>query len=189
MKLRFTLLVSLIVALACGESTQNPLATERQPADVAGTLASSLGVSGAVTGNAAVQIFAPTGTGVRRLTFQAQRKPDGSVSGGWTIVVGATYLQGTIDCLEFLPGGNHARMSGIVDKAFFTTFVTGTAFALEVVDNGSNRTAEPDETTDLLAFRNAPPEVGREFCETGAAPPGVELMEIIRGNFQVHTDE
>ncbi len=154
---------------------------------------STAGVSGSVTGNAHYTFppFAnqglPPGLSLRKLSFTG-RVQGGDVSGEWQIVVGGTILHGNIDCLTILADGRTARVSGIVEQAKFTTFLPGTAFAMEFVDNGQGQAAADDEVTGLLAFRNAAPDVGRLFCETGQAPGDLEWIQITQGNFQVHTD-
>lgn len=145
-----------------------------------------LGHEGRVTGSAHLQVFAPNGIGLRKLTFSAIQHADGSVSGEWNLVAGATILHGDLDCLNILPGGDRARFSGIVTDAKFTNFEPGTAFALEVVDNGQGGDSDPDQTSVVRAFRNADPAVGRHFCETGEAPTDVEFMDAQKGNIQIH---
>lgn len=147
------------------------------------------GVQGSVTGSAHLQFFPLPGLGLRRLTFNAVEHQDGTVAGEWQIVVGATILHGAIDCLTILPGGHAARVSGVVEQALFTTFLPGTAFAMEFTDHGQGSDEPADEATALLAFRNTSPEVGRLFCETGVAPADLEVMEILHGNFQIHVFE
>ena len=142
------------------------------------------GVSGHITGSAHFQVFAANGLGLRKLTFNAIRHADGSVSGQWNIVAGASIIHGDIDCLTILPGGEIARFSGVVTNALFTTFQVGTAFAIQVVDND----AGPDAASEVRAFRNAAPEVGRLFCETGEAPAEVEMMDMELGKIQIHVD-
>jgi hypothetical protein len=147
-------------------------------------------VTGSVTGGGHLIFFpglAP-GLGTRRLAISAVQTADGTTTGEWQIVVGATILHGDIDCLTILPDGKSARLSGIVEQAKFTSFLPGTAFALELVDSGEGSMGGGDADTGPLAFRNAPPEVGRTFCETGEAPAELELMAIEKGNFQVRSD-
>ena len=181
--------LGVVVLVGCNAlETTAPPATRLVQAAGGGGAAIEAGVSGSVTGSAIVQFFAPNGLGLRKLTFNAVKHADGRVTGQWNIVVGASILHGDVDCLTILPGGTRARLSGIVTGAKFTSFLPGTAFALEVVDTGEGQNEPGDATTELLAFRNAPPEVGRLFCETGEAPPGVELVEIELGNVQVHAN-
>lgn len=143
-------------------------------------------VIGSVTGSAMAQVFAPTGIGLRKLTFTARHYGDGHVEGQWNIVAGGTILHGDIDCLTILPGGTRARFSGLVNSAKFTYFIPGTAFAMEVVDSGEGVNADPDQNTELRAFMNAPPDVGTLFCETGEGPDGLQLVDVKLGNVQVH---
>jgi hypothetical protein len=180
----FLLLVSLALAACSGEQAP-PTALGSREAPVS---PASGEVGQSVTGSALVQVFAPAGIGLRRLTFTARVFPDGAVDGEWNLVAGSAILHGDIDCLHILPDGKTARLSGIVTDAKFTLFVPGTAFAMEFVDNGQGGDADADVTTDLRAFRNASPEVGRLFCETGEAPPDVEYLQMIHGNFQVRGD-
>jgi len=186
--MRSAILGVLIVGLAAcsgeqaGITAPNDGAVSIAPAD------NPAGVSANVTGSAMVQVFAINGLGLRKLTFNAQILNDGSVSGEWNIVAGASILHGDIDCLTILPDGRSARLSGIVTDAKFTSFIEGTAFALEVVDNGEGNSMPADVTTDLRSFRNMPVEIGRAFCETGEAPDGLEAMPIIKGNVQVHAN-
>lgn len=127
----------------------------------------------------------------RRLTFAGISHGNGSVSGEWQVVAGGTILHGDIDCLTILPDGRSGRISGIVEQAKFTTFEAGTAWAMEFVDNGQGAGADADVVSDLMAFKNATPEVGRTFCETGELPEGTELdrLQITQGNFQVHVNQ
>jgi hypothetical protein len=111
------------------------------------------------------------------------------VNGEWNIVVGATILHGTLDCVTFLPDGRSARVSGIVESVKFSNiFQAGTAFAMLVVDTGEGSAAPPDRTSDLLTFANQPPEVGRAYCEDGVEPAPVEPEDTLIGDFQVRAD-
>ena len=141
---------------------------------------------GSVTGSAHLQVFAAQGLGLRKLTFNAIRRVDGSVGGEWNIVAGASIIHGDIDCLNILPGGGSARISGIVTDAKFTTFLPGTAFAIQLNDNGNGSSGDADEATSVRAFRNADPEVGRLFCETGEAPADLEFLMVEKGNVSIH---
>jgi hypothetical protein len=185
--------VVVAVAVLTGCNAQAPEVSSESGVQVMATASPEVGkmdagVSGSVTGSAIVQFFPPSGVGLRRLTFAGVKHQDGSVTGEWNIVVGATILHGDIDCMTILPGGDRARIAGIVTDAKFTTFQTGTAFAIEVVDNGEGQNDPADATTELVAFRNAPPEVGRLFCETGEAPSELEFIDIELGNVQVHAE-
>lgn len=185
--------LAVMVLAACNEM---PAGDTLAGPDVASTaaLSAGAGVTGSVTGNAhfPFQPFVdqglPPGLSLRRLAFTGREYQDGSISGEWQIVIGGTILHGNIDCLTILSDGKTGRISGIVEQAKFTTFQVGTAFAMEFVDNGQGQAAADDEVTEILAFRNAPPEVGRQFCETGEAPGELEWIQITQGNFQVRTN-
>lgn len=180
-------LLGAVVLAACSETgPESPLATSREPTQA------SLGVTGSVTGSGHWEVFpapVPPGFGLRRLTLHAVQLADGTVNGEWNIVVGATILHGTLDCVTFLPDGRSARVSGIVESVKFSNiFQAGTAFAMLVVDTGEGSAAPPDRTSDLLTFANQPPEVGRAYCEDGVEPAPVEPEDTLIGDFQVRAD-
>ncbi len=177
------LLVILLTA-ACGDvPTESPATAD--DAVLAAAAMNDAGIVALASGSAHLQFFPPPGFGLRRLTFTAQESWNGDTKGEWQIVAGATILHGDLDCLTISPDGRSARISGIVTNARFTTFLPNTAFAMEVRDNGAGRSGDPDQTTSLLAFRNAAPEVGRAYCETGETPVQLEPMDILHGNFTV----
>ena len=134
---------------------------------------------------------APPGLALRTFAFTALRAADGSVRGEWQLVAGATILHGDIDCLTIEPGGLSARISGIVSSAKFATFLPGTAFAMEIFDNGNGGSGDADVSTQLRAFRNAAPEVGRAFCTSGMVPEGADLdpLPTDHGNFSIQVND
>lgn len=147
-------------------------------------------VAGSVTGSAHLSVFAPPvppGLALRNLTLTAVVAENGSVVGEWQIVAGGSILHGMVDCLTIAAGGASARLSGVIEFAAYTTFVAGTAFAMEVFDNGAGESGDADVTTQLRAFQNLPVSEGRSFCETGAVPHGVDLMPLPteHGNFTI----
>lgn len=174
--------LATFLATACSETGGSPAAPQS-----AGGLAPA-GVAGSVTGSAHWEfdfgVPVPPGLATRNLVFSAVERDDGRVTGEWNIVVGGTILHGAIDCMEILPDGETARIAGIVEQAKFTSFQPGTAFGLLVVDDGQGAKGG-DETSNVLSFRNEPPEVGREFCENGTFPGSATTDEILHGNFQV----
>jgi hypothetical protein len=190
-KLQTIVLMGLVALAGCGGETSSPTAVSTDDAtNLVGAadagVPMGLGEMGSVTGGAQLQVFSAPGTGLRKLTFSAVQHADGTVSGEWNLVVGATILHGDVDCLNILPGGKVARLAGIVTDAKFTSYQEGTAFALEVHDNGNGLSGDVDETSAVQAFRNAPPEVGRHFCETGEAPADLDFMGLERGNVSIH---
>jgi len=186
--LRFFLVVALVSLGGClSQDSSNPTAVEpaASTTDGLGNKPAGAGVLANVTGSAHVQVFPGSGFGLRKLTFSAVQHADGNVTGEWNIVAGATILHGNIDCMTILPDGKSARISGIVENALFTTFLPGTAFAIQLEDNGNGGSGEPDSNSEVRAFRNAPPEVGHHFCVTGVAPVPVEQMAIEKGNVNI----
>lgn len=168
-------LVLALVGAGCRSDATAPDATLTQT-----TLAmAAAAVSGSATGSAHLTVFPPSvppGLALRNFAFQAVKHGDGSVAGQWQIVVGGTILHGPVDCLTIAPDGMSARISGLVeDVKFSPTFEEGTAFAMELFDNSAGGSGDPDVTTQLRAFRNAAPEVGRAFCEDGTVPEGADL--------------
>lgn len=185
------MLASVFVAAAfvgceSGQTTTGPDATAELTDQ---TLAASQGVAGSASGSAHLTVFpaAPKGLGTRNFAFSAVRHADGDVSGQWQIVAGGTILHGSVDCLTIAADGESARLSGLVEAAKFTSFQVGTAFAMEVFDNGNGASGDPDVTTQLRAFRNAAPAVGTAFCESGEIPVGAELdpLPTEEGNFSI----
>lgn len=188
-RLRIVAFVALVVVAGCAHDDPGPTGPDLALIDpVTTSLQAPVGLAGSVTGSGHVQVFGIQGLGLRKLTFSAIQDAAGEVTGEWNIVAGGTILHGDVDCLNILPGGQVARMSGVVTSAKFTTFQPGTAFAIEVVDNGSGRSGSFDETSELRAFKNLPPEVGRQFCETGEAPADAEPMPIELGNLTIHVN-
>lgn len=151
--------------------------------------AAAQGVTGAASGSAHLTVFpgAPKGLGSRNFAFQAVQDADGDVRGEWQIVAGGTILHGSIDCLTIAADGESARLSGLVEDAKFSFFEVGTAFAMEIFDNGDGASGDPDVSTQARAFRNAAPSVGTAFCETGAIPAGADLdpLPSEEGNFSI----
>ena len=148
-------------------------------------------VTGSATGSAHLTVFPPSvppGLALRNFAFTALKTGDGTVSGQWQIVAGGTILHGPIDCLTIAPDGKSARISGLVTDAKFALFAEGTAFAMELFDNSPGGSGDPDVTTQLRAFRNAAPEVGRAFCEAGTVPEGADLdpLPSEHGNVTIH---
>jgi len=188
------LMIPLAAALAACQGMPvdaNSAATAGQPASI---VAASAGVSGAASGSGHTLydfgVPLPYGLGLRNFTFNAIHHADGRVEGQWQIVVGGTILHGDIDCLTIAPDGASARMSGVITSSKFTTLQAGTAFAMEIFDNGNGASGAADVTTQLLAFRNADPSVGRAFCTDGTVPTGADLspLPIDHGNFSIRTD-
>jgi hypothetical protein len=137
----------------------------------------------AVTGSA--HTFQTVGSSVvrRRLTFEASRSEDGSVSGTWQLVAGASIISGSITCFTILDDGA-VRVGGTVDKAFFTTFQVGSDTGWYLEDNGEGGDAE-DRSGRLIL--NAPSGTAQQFCDgTYTDPRAEEVGEIVGGNVQVH---
>lgn len=184
---KFVVILGAAVAFAaCSRDSVAPTAP------VAGLAPAGEGVVGSVSGSGHWEVDfgvpVPKGLGLRKLTLHAVRLADGTVNGEWNLVVGATILHGSIDCVEFPPDGRSARVSGLIDDVKFSNvFHPGTAFGMLVVDNGEGAGAPRDEDSDLRSFAGAPPEVGRAFCETGAVPDGYFVDSTLIGNFQVRT--
>jgi hypothetical protein len=59
-----------------------------------------------------------------------------------------------------------------------------------VFDNSPGGSGTPDASTAIRAFRNLPPQDGRDFCETGAVPEGAELAIVPseQGNVTIRVD-
>lgn len=183
---RYAILVACAAAVAACSDENGALAT----APERGLSPADAGVVGSVSGSGHWEVDfgipVPTGIGLRKLTLHAVEQADGTVHGEWQIVVGATILHGSLDCVEFLPDGKSARVSGLVeDVKFSLVFEPNTAFGMLIVDNGEGAGAPRDQDSDLLSFLNAPPEVGRDFCENGTIPPAFEVDDTLIGNFQV----
>ena len=152
--------------------------------------ASQMAVVASISGSAHLTVFAPPtppGLALRNFTVSAQQLASGEVRGQWQVVAGASILHGDIDCMTIADDARSARISGIVTDAKVTLFVPGTAFAMELFDNGQGAGDPADVTTQLRAFRNAAPEVGRAFCENGTVPEGGDLMPLPteHGNFTI----
>jgi hypothetical protein len=189
-------LLSAALVASCQGEIANPSATEEDLAPRLGSArAESQGASGAAYGSAHVSIeFSvplPPGLSLRNFTFNASRDAGGTVRGQWQLVAGSTILHGEIDCLTIEPGGASARISGLVTSAKFATFLPGTAFAMEIFDNGNGGSGDPDVSTQLRAFRNAAPEVGRAFCVSGTVPEGGDLQPLPtdHGNFSIRLND
>lgn len=182
--------VLLVAPMGCDSQAMAPLVEHETAVDA--SLAST-GVTGSATGSAHLTAFPPElglppGIALRNFAFSAIRHADGSVGGQWQVVAGASILHGPIDCLAIAPDGRSARISGLVTSAIFSTFVPGTAFAMELFDNGPGASGDADVTTQLRAFRNADPAVARAFCESGTIPAGADLdpLPTEHGNLTIH---
>lgn len=180
----------LVAPLGCEPNMTGP---QNRPEAPAAAEVATTGVAGAASGSAHLTAFPPEveprpGLALRNFAFSAVKHADGSVTGQWQIVAGGSILHGPIDCLTIAADGGSARISGLVTNVTFTSFLPGTAFAMELVDGGSGASGEPDVTTQLRAFRNADPAVGRAFCESGAIPSGAELdpLPTEHGNLTIH---
>jgi hypothetical protein len=185
-------LLSAALLAACQGEIANPSAFEAELGPRLGLAqVESQGIAGAASGSAHVSVDLgvplPPGLGLRNFAFTALRDAEGNVRGAWQIVAGSSILHGNIDCLTIEPGGASARVSGLVTQAKFTTFLPGTAFAMEIFDNGNGGSGDPDVSTQLRAFRNAAPEVGRQFCISGTIPDGADLQPLPtdHGNFSI----
>lgn len=186
------LTVSILAACHDGDDPTGPGTTaeltEQSAADI------TTGIRGSVTGSAHITVFpppVPPGLGSRNFTLSAQEYSDGVVDGEWQVVAGGSILHGSVDCMTIAPDGASARLSGIVESASFTLFEEGTAFAIEIFDNGDGASGDPDVTTQLRAFRNEPPEVGTAFCVSGEVPAGADLdpRPTEEGNFSIRLDD
>lgn len=179
----------MATALMGCENTDSLTAPDAAVESTNRQVAAVQGVAGSASGSAHLTVFpgAPKGLGTRNFAFQAVQDPDGGVRGEWQIVAGGSILHGSIDCLTIAADGESARLSGIVEDAKFTLFQVGTAFAMEVFDNGNGASGDPDVTTQVRAFRNAAPAVGTTFCETGDIPVGADLdpLPTEEGNFSI----
>jgi hypothetical protein len=125
---------------------------------------------------------------LRRFTFTGAQYMDGSVDGEWQLVAGATILHGDVICLS-LVDPHHVRLGGRVDFAAFTQFFPeGTEIGWTASDLGEGSGSSGDQTTNLRAFRNAPPGSAGIYCSTGIVPGGgtVGLDPIDTGNIQIH---
>lgn len=186
---RSTLTLALLVALAAGcasdPSAPAPLGLNAAIADHG--LAGAASGSGHLVHDFGVPL--PYGLSLRNFTFTARRDASGTVSGEWQIVAGGSILHGQIDCLTIAPDGAHARLSGVIDAAKYTTFLPGTSFAMAISDNGNGASGEADATSELLAFRNTDPSVGRSFCEDGTVPAGADVdpIPVDHGNFSIRS--
>ncbi len=182
----------VLLVAACATADNGPLGPDQMASPAVALSVGSGGIAGSVTGSAHLTVFpppTPPGLALRNFTFSAVRNTDGSASGEWQLVAGATIIHGSIDCLTIASDGQSARMSGLVErvKPAGSSFHENTAFAIEVWDNGPGESGDLDVTTQLSAFRNEAPEVGRAFCETGATPLGADLnpLPIEHGNLTV----
>lgn len=187
-------LVLALMGAACRSDAVAPDPTTAGAPEQATVALSTAAVAGSATGSAHLTVFpppTPPGLGLRNFAFEAVKHGDGSVAGQWQIVAGGTILHGPIDCLTIAPDGTSARISGLVaDVKFSPTFEEGTAFAMELFDNSAGGSGDPDVTTQLRAFANAAPEVGRAFCEDGTVPEGADLdpLPSDHGNVTIHVD-
>ena len=177
-----------IVCVACTDTATAPL-TEPSMPDLALDNTPNPVVA-TVTGGAHWIISSGPFAGLlRRFTFNAVQRADGSAFGEWQLIVGLTILHGDITCLAI--EGDGARVGGIVEDGKFTTFVDGTDIAWEAVDGGegANEAAE-DQTSNPVAFRNAPAGSAAEFCASGTVPelpgnPDFTIDAITYGNVQI----
>jgi hypothetical protein len=172
-------LVRAVAALALAGCTAE---TSTLPAPTAGTDMAAA-IDAAVVGSASGGGHWITTDGLtRRLAFSVRRFDDGSVHGEWQLVAGATIMHGRLTCLSI--DGNTARVGGVVERSFFSLFLVDTDVAWYVVDDGEGSGAS-DATSNLRAFRNAPPGSAQAFCDTGAAPTAVGPDVISFGNVSV----
>jgi len=199
-------ILSFAVVASCDTGATGPSAAasfESAPVD-AGMLVSTEDVAASVTGSAHFPAFppdqclifnpgcpSPQGIGTRNMALHVLAFDDGAVRGAWQSTAGSAILHGTVDCMTIAPDGQSARLSGLVTNAKFTLFQAGTAFAMEVFDNGAGMSSTPDESTAIAVFRNLAPAVGRAFCETGAVPAGGALPPIPseQGNVTIRVED
>lgn len=185
--------MALIMLAACQDGPiPTAPAADAGPTDQAPVSAVSAGITGSASGSAHLTAFpppTPPGLATRNFTFNVKQFADGTTQGQWQLVAGGSILHGSLDCLTIAPDGKSARISGVVEGAKVTTFEVGTAFAMEIFDNGDGASGEPDVTTQLRAFRNAPPEVGTAFCVSGTIPDGADLdpRPTENGNLTIQT--
>jgi len=124
----------------------------------------------------------------RRFIFTSREYADGTIDGEWNLVAGATILHGTITCMNIL-SPSEARLGGRIDSAKFATFQVGTDLGWVAVDNGQGEGAPEDMTSNLRAFRNAPPGSAERFCQFGELPfpdSNLGIDSITHGNTKIH---
>lgn len=185
--LRVAVLSLATLSGACQPDSLTSAASESQPPVLQ---ASHEGIVASLSGSAHLPAFpppTPPGLALRTFTVSAMQLATGEIRGEWQVVAGASILHGDIDCMTIAADARSARIAGIVTDAKMTLFVPGTAFGMELFDNGNGADGAADVTTQLRAFRNAPPEVGRAFCEDGVIPADSDLMPLPteHGNFTI----
>lgn len=128
----------------------------------------------------------------RRFTFTASKYEDSYVDGEWTVVagpgLGSIIIRGPVTCLT-LVSDHEARLGGRVGTSLFSaTFPVGSEIGWIATDNSNGGSGDPDQTTNLREFVNAPPGSAEAFCTTGEVPGGgtPELYPISEGNTTIY---
>ena len=180
----FALAIATGLFIALGScSKEDTLKNELNPND--GTLKAS---SPSVNGQGF--LTADYLDGFQSFSFHARQNADGSVSGSWSSnwqshnpELGG-HFKGTIDCLDVLPDGKTARMSGIVTHVTgdccppfgFIPEVGGIVW-FEVQDNGEGANSSADLFSDWWYFG--------DYVTTCNEDWGASLQPIENGNIQV----
>jgi hypothetical protein len=130
------------------------------------------------SGQGALFIQTPGGSGTRTFSFNAETRSDGTTVGHAELInrFNGTIVHIRIDCLRVL--GNVASISGQVTKTNNPLFETYSEAVFSVQDNGEGSDAPPDLIS--FAFFDVP-QPGFE-CQDQLFPP---TMPIENGNVQV----
>jgi hypothetical protein len=168
-------------AMLCGSSCSKETETVRPIGETTRISARAAGPSANGQGTL---IAGYLGDKPQHFSFHANTSPNGNVTGSFesTALGLDSRVHGRIDCLNILPDGKTAIMSGVV------TVVTGDIYLIDfgfnvgdqawfkVEDNGEGANATEDRFSDVYVFDELPP------CTSDF---DVELLEIANGNIQV----
>lgn len=134
------------------------------------------GVGHRATGSAHVQ----GSDGLREFTFNAVEHQNGSVSGGYKVVLpNGLFIESDATCVTV--AGNTAWVGGVIRASNSAAVVIGSTSMFHVVDNGEGAGADPD-IVSILAF-NRIEGADQNFC----ANQLIEFPEltVTNGNVQV----
>lgn len=116
----------------------------------------------------------------QQFSFHATTDAAGNVSGSFEIKSPTQDLRlhGTISCLQVLPDGKTAYMSGTITQrvgdGFPGNYLVGNAVYFKVADNGEGNNSTADQFSDIFELGSAP-----------CANYSLILNPIVNGNIQV----
>ncbi len=123
----------------------------------------------------------PSGSGMRVFTFHSIEKPDGSVSGSYTIRLTSPGLFFSVDVSCMAIEGNTAWVAGLISETNASFIQVGSVSYFYAVDNGEGAEA----STDVVSSARINDVAGEDQLFCSDRPLLLPSFPIEQGNVQV----